>query len=100
MPFCRSRRRVRFWCDLRALALSACVLVISSANFSSSRVEIRPLSHSELIWAPITLWIWHTVHSGFFPPPFQDRPGEKEMTDTGENHVSDQTLVGSALVMG
>src|ERR1035438_337877 len=99
MPLCRSRCRVRFWCDLRALALSACVRVISSASFSSSRVEIRPLSHTELIWAAMALWIWHTVHSGFSPPPLQDRPGEKEMADAGENQVSDQSLVGSTLVM-
>ncbi len=98
-PFCRSRRRVRFWCDVRVLRFARCVSTISVATCSSSRVETRPFSHSELIWAAIALWIWHTVHSGFFPPTPQNRSGEKKIADTCQDQMSDQPLVGSALVM-
>src|ERR1700683_3902173 len=99
MPFCRSRRRVRLRCDARALALSRCVLVISSANFSSSRVAICPFSHSELIWAAMTLWIWHPLRSGFFPPPCQRGPCEKEIANATQYQVSDQSLVVSTFIM-
>ena len=80
MPIFRNLRRVRLTWQREAKALRRCARSITPAVWANSRTEARCPSHHERIRADTAVWIWHTVHAGFFFPQASVRASKEQVS--------------------
>jgi hypothetical protein len=99
MPAACSRRLVRFVWLRRAAAFRRCARAIRRPARSSSRAAALRPSTQDCTSAAAAVRTWHTVRSGFFPPPPLRDPRQEELRHRRQRVMPEQPDVRPPLVV-